>query len=64
MKQAIRLQLRTLNPWKLARLTVGLGLIAAGWTIYSNNGFDYSIIFFAGFLMLPLGVLVAGTALD
>ncbi len=63
MKQNLRSHFKALNSKKLARLIAGLGLIAAGWTIYLNNGFDYSILFFAGFLMLPLGIVIAGMVL-
>jgi hypothetical protein len=40
-----------------------MGLLFAGWAIYSNNGFDSKWLFFLGFLMVPIGLLVLGTTL-
>lgn len=49
--------------YMLLGLAVGLGFLFTGLTIYSNHGFDSKWLFFVGFLMVPIGVLVLGTAL-
>ena len=38
-------------------------MLLAGLTIYSNHGFASSMVFFVGFLMIPLGLILLGTAL-
>ena len=38
-------------------------MLLAGVTIYSNHGFASSMVFFLGFLMIPLGLILVGTAL-
>lgn len=57
-----RSQLRNdLNRWLV--LSAGLGFFFTGLTIYSNHGFDSKWLFFLGFLMVPIGLLVLGNAL-
>ncbi len=56
-------RLGTLDFRKLIGVAVGLGVLLVGVTIYSNHGFESSIIFFIGFLMVPLGLIVLGTVL-
>ncbi len=42
---------------------LGLACLLGGWMIFSANGFYIPIIFLAGALMMPLGVLVLGTSI-
>ena len=63
MIRSPRNQLKTRNLKKLAGLSTGLGFLAAGWTIYSNHGFDSSMLFFIGLLLVPLGVITLGISL-
>ncbi len=56
-------KLRTLDHKRFIGVAIGLVLLFVGVTIYSNHGFQSGIIFFLGFLMVPMGLIVLGTVL-
>lgn len=35
---------------------LGATMLLAGWTIYSNNGYSSSLVFFLGMILLPTGL--------
>ncbi len=61
MKLSTRVQLRAGNFKRLAGIAAGLSLLSAGWVIYANHGYESSMLFLTGLLMVPLGVAVIGS---
>ena len=44
-------------------ILLGLACLMAGWIIFTTNGFYVPLVFLAGVIMMPLGVLVLGSSL-
>ncbi len=42
--------------------SLGGVMVLAGWSIYSNNGYDSALVFFLGLILLPLGLYTLATA--
>ena len=59
----VRVQLKTSHFKRLAGIAAGLGFLAAGGAIYANNGYDSSMLFLIGLLLIPLGVITIGSIL-
>ena len=63
MKRPFRVPQKTSDLKRLAGLATGLLFLLAGWIIYTGHGYDSSLLFFIGFLLLPLGVITLGISL-
>lgn len=41
---------------------VGSLMLVAGWSIYTNNGYDSALVFFVGLILLPVGLYALASA--